>query len=89
MANKPEQRYELRSNSAEEEDTGMEQPPKENEQINIKAMMDAMMANFNQLNANSNQLKDEMTSKLDQIRIEVTDNSNQLNACLLYTSRCV
>ena len=42
--------------------------------------MDALSARFDQQNANSNQLKAEITSKFDQIRTEVTDSSNQLKA---------
>ena len=58
MANKPEKRYELRSNSAEEEEAEMEQPPKEIEQITMRDIMDAIMVDITSsvLNRNNKML---------------------------------
>ena len=51
MANKPEQRYELRNNSAEEEKVEKKQPPKKIEQITLRDIMDAIDARFEQQKA--------------------------------------
>ena len=45
---KPEQRYELRSNSAEEEEAEMKQPPKKIKQITKLDLLNAITAKFDQ-----------------------------------------
>ena len=76
MANKPEQRYELRSNSAEEEETEMEiivrdaqgdQPKKPTQSMddNLQEMMRIIMEGNNKTNENFKQMKEDI-EKMDK-----------------------